>query len=98
MNDDNILEMYRPTKSKRKCAFCTSRSCYERVFTRDGIFDELACRRHVRQLHRLSDIHLPGVTKVFQSSTGYQKRGDAQREFDECEKIINKFKPMRETT
>ena len=75
MNDDRILAMYKPTKSKRRCAFCTSRSCYERVYTRDGIFDEVACQRHMKHLHRLSDIRLPGSIRVFSSSTGYQERG-----------------------
>ena len=73
--DNLILESYKPTKSKRRCAFCTSRSCYERVVTQDMLFDELSCQRHKSDLHRLSDIHLPGVKKMFISSTGYLERG-----------------------
>lgn len=75
MNDEEILAAYKPTKSKRRCAFCTSRACYERVVTKDMIFDEVACQRHQPALYRLSDIHLPGVGKMFISSTGYMERG-----------------------
>lgn len=72
-----IINMYKPTKSTRRCAFCRSYACYERVFTRDGAFDEVACRRHIKELQKLSDIMLPGVSKVFSSSTGPQSRGNA---------------------
>ena len=73
--DEEILATYKPTKSKRRCAFCTSRSCYDRVVTKDMIFDEIACQRHQPALYRLSDIHLPGVEKMFISSSGYMERG-----------------------
>lgn len=33
MTDEEILADYKPTKSKRRCAFCTSHACYERVVT-----------------------------------------------------------------
>lgn len=84
MNDEEILAAYKPTKSKRRCAFCTSRSCYERVVTCDMIFDEVACDRHQSALYRLSDIHLPGVGKMFISSTGYLERGN-KVDFEEFE-------------
>jgi len=56
MTDEEILADYKPTKSKRRCAFCTSHACYERVVTEDLIFDEVACNRHQPALYRLSDI------------------------------------------
>lgn len=80
--DEAILRSYQPTTSKRRCAFCRSRACYERVATRDMAFDEVACRRHASWLHRLSDLRLPDVTKVFITSTGYVERGGETR-FDE---------------
>lgn len=70
------MTQYKPTKSARRCAFCTSRSCYERVVTEDMLFDEIACRRHVKALHRLSDNLQPDVPKMFITSTGYLERGE----------------------
>lgn len=92
MTDEEILAAYKPTKSKRRCAFCTSRACYERVVTRDMIFDEVACQRHQPVLYRLSDIHLPGVGKMFISSTGYMERGkpvDFEGFKREAEELLN---------
>lgn len=80
MDKSDILENYKPTKSKRRCAFCTSRSCYERVVSEDMSFDELACRRHKNQVYKLSDILQPGVPKRFISSTGYLERGNQFKE------------------
>lgn len=92
MSDEEILATYKPTKSRRRCAFCTSRSCYERVVTKDMIFDEVACRRHQQALYRLSDIHLPGVGKMFISSTGYLERGnevDFEGWKEEANRLLN---------
>lgn len=71
MNDP----IYKPTKSKRRCAFCNSRACYDRVVTKDMSFDEVSCRKHITALYRLSDSRLPNVTKMFIMSTGYLERG-----------------------
>lgn len=83
----NTAAAYKPTKSKRRCAFCPSRACYERVVTQDMLFDELACRKHVSDLHKLSDTHLPGVRKMFITSTGYLERGVP--EFSELETAVS---------
>jgi hypothetical protein len=90
MTDEEILATYKPTKSKRRCAFCTSCACYERVVTKDMIFDEVACNRHQPALYRLSDIHLPGVGKMFISSTGYMERGESV-DFEEFKKEIKEL-------
>ncbi len=63
------------TKLKNECLFCRSRFCYERVVTKDMSYDEVACRKHVKDLHKHSDETLPGVVKSFISSTGVLKRG-----------------------
>lgn len=66
-------------KRKDECLFCTSRSCFERVVSSGDngqLYDEIACTRHVSELHRHSDKKAPGVKKNFISSIGRQKRGD----------------------
>lgn len=45
--------------------------------TEDMSFDEVCCRRHVNELHKLSDDLLPSVSKMFITSTGYLERGIA---------------------
>jgi hypothetical protein len=37
-----------------ECRFCTRRKCYNRIATRDGSFDEIACPKHVDQLEQLA--------------------------------------------
>ncbi len=61
---------------KDRCLFCRSRNCFERVVTRDGLYDEIACSKHVEDLHRHADETRPGVPKLFISSTGTVIRGD----------------------
>lgn len=66
-------------KRKDECLFCKSRSCYERVVSfedKGQTYDEIACRNHVKELHKHSDEKLPKVMKIFSSSTGKQKRGE----------------------
>jgi hypothetical protein len=58
-----------------ECLFCRSRFCYERVVSKDMEYDEVACTKHVKELHKHSDITAPGVMKSFISGTGIQKRG-----------------------
>ncbi len=58
-----------------ECLFCRSRFCYERVVTKDMSYDEVACRSHVKDLHKHSDEKAPGIIKSFISSTGVLKRG-----------------------
>lgn len=94
-SDSEIASAYRPTKSCVRCAFCDNRNCKERVFSENGIFDEVACRKHLSYLHRLSDIMMPGVVKVFSSSTDGQRRGNARAAFQEFKrelKVIQKIK------
>ena len=59
--------------------FCSSRSCYERVVSSEDngqTYDEIACYKHAKELHRHSDKKAPGVMKFFISSTGKQRRGE----------------------
>lgn len=69
------LQMNIDEKQKNECLFCGSRFCYERVVTADMSYDEVACIKHIKDLHRHSDIALPKVVKSFISSTGVLKRG-----------------------
>jgi len=66
-------------KRKDECLFCTSRSCYERVVSSQDkaqLYDEVACNKHIKDLHKHSDEIAPKIIKYFNSSTGKQKRGD----------------------
>jgi predicted nucleic acid binding AN1-type Zn finger protein len=65
------------SKSKivNECLFCKNRFCYERVVTKDMSYDEVACMKHVKDLHKHSDTTLPNVMKSFISSSGVLKRG-----------------------
>jgi hypothetical protein len=62
------------TKRRDECIACTSRSCYERVWTDDGSYDEVSCRRHINDLFRHSDRTIPGVMRHFATSTAKQRR------------------------
>lgn len=65
-------------KRKNECLFCTSRNCYDRVVSIDNgkTYDEIACRRHVLELDKHSDVKAPGIIKHFIESTGRQRRGE----------------------
>ena len=63
-------------KLKNECLFCGSRFCYERVVSLDLTYDEVSCMKHIKDLHKHSDIVAPKVMKQFISSTGIQKRGN----------------------
>ncbi len=46
----------RSLKPRRdQCFLCTSRSCYYRIWTIDGEFDEVACRDHQDDLEAAAD-------------------------------------------
>lgn len=62
-------------KRKDVCIVCISQKCYERVVSQDKSYDEIACIKHVGDLHKHSDETAPGVIKNFISSTEKQKRG-----------------------
>lgn len=62
-------------KLKNECLFCRSRFCYERIVSLDLTYDEIACRKHVKNLYEHSDTVAPKV-KTFVSSTAIQKRGN----------------------
>ena len=62
-------------KLKNECLFCGSRFCYERVVSEDMKYDEIACMKHVKDLHKHSDLVAPKIMKSFISSTSIQKRG-----------------------
>jgi hypothetical protein len=64
-------------KRKDTCLFCNSRKCYERVVSsKDSgqTYDEVACYKHIKDLHKHSDEIAPKVMKWFISSTGIVKR------------------------
>jgi hypothetical protein len=63
-------------KLKNQCLFCGSRFCYERVVSLDFTYDEVSCMKHIKDLHKHSDIVAPKIMKQFISSTGIQKRGN----------------------
>jgi hypothetical protein len=62
-------------KLKNECLFCRSRFCYERVVSENMKYDEVACIKHVKDLHKHSDIVAPKIVKYFLSSTAMQNRG-----------------------
>lgn len=61
-----------------KCLFCGSRKCSTRVYTRNLGYDEVACDKHIKELHTHADETLgsPGVIRMHLSSTGSLKRGE----------------------
>lgn len=63
-------------KAINECLFCKNRFCYERVVSIDPTvhYDEVACTRHVAELHKHSDQTAPGVMKRFISSCSVLKR------------------------
>lgn len=63
-------------KLKNECLFCKSRFCYERVVALDLTYDEVSCMKHIKDLHKHSDIVAPKIIKQFISSTGIQLRGN----------------------
>ena len=65
-------------KRKNECLFCTSRKCYDRIVTKGGTYDEVACRKHSNGLYDHAGLTAPGVLKRFISSTGPLSRGDDQ--------------------
>lgn len=74
-------------KCKDECLFCTSRSCFERIVSSDDngkTYDEIACRNHIKELHKHSDETAPKVMKYFISSTSKLKRG---KEFKPCQEV-----------
>lgn len=62
-----------------ECLFCKKRSCYERVVSTDGgkTYDEVACRDHIRDLHKDSDAKAPGIMKHFITSTHKLRRNSS---------------------
>ena len=67
-------------KRKDECLFCSSRSCYTRIYRESNpAYDEIACSLHIHDLEKHSDQTLGshnGVMRWHQSSTGKLKRGD----------------------
>lgn len=64
-------------KGKRadECLFCCSRSCYFRIWSDDGCYDEVACRAHGRDLELHADVELRGKSRMHRISTAKQVRG-----------------------
>lgn len=59
-----------------QCRFCTSRVCGTHIFTRDGSFDEVACRRHGLALYPYADATIPkGTPRMHSSGTAEYRRG-----------------------
>ena len=61
---------------KDKCLFCGSRKCSYRIVTKDMSYDEVACYKHVGEMHQHSDKKIPGALRWFISSTGSLRRGE----------------------
>jgi hypothetical protein len=63
---------------KDQCKFCTSRSCYVRIYTDDLSYDEVACNKHIIDLEKHSDRVLGrgnGVMRTHVTGTSKKKRG-----------------------
>ena len=60
-----------------QCRFCFSARCYSRVVSLDRRvdWDEVACRKHARELEALADEEIPGVYRTHISSTDPLARG-----------------------
>lgn len=61
---------------KDQCKFCTSRKCNTRIVTPNLGYDEIACRKHGRELEKHADETLNGGLRCNTSSMGSLKRGD----------------------
>lgn len=66
----------KPYKRPNECLFCASRRCCNRIVTRDGAYDELACQSHGRQLAAHADEALNGAMRMNCSTTGHYRRGE----------------------
>jgi hypothetical protein len=77
---------------KDQCKFCTSRKCYERIVTPDMSFDEVACRRHSKDLAYHANVVLKGASRWNISSTGTMRRGE--RFEDDATQSAEKDAPM----
>ncbi len=67
---------------KDECLFCSSRRCTHRVVSSDikdfpwsREYDEIACRKHMRDLYKHADLNCKG-TKIYMETTGRYCRGD----------------------
>lgn len=70
-------------RRKDQCKFCTSRRCYNRIATPDLSFDEVACRRHSRDLALYADMTLKGALRWNIDSTGTMKRGQSLETYEQ---------------
>jgi len=62
------------TRRTDECLFCRSRRCHVRIHVENGMFDEVACSEHVRDLERHADRHLGRIEKVHVSSSSPLRR------------------------
>lgn len=64
-------------KRPNECLFCSSRKCHEHIYSGNdngATYNEIACMKHRKDLHRHSERTAPGVMRVFVSSTGLLNR------------------------
>lgn len=62
-----------------ECLFCTSRSCFVRIFSEQGKYDEIACQDHTQQLETHCDNLLGvnnGVLRTYISGSALKRRGE----------------------
>lgn len=69
----------RRSRAADECLFCRSRRCYVRIHTANGLYDEIACRDHARDLERHSDRHLGRAIRTSTSSSSPQRREHGRR-------------------
>jgi hypothetical protein len=61
-----------------KCLFCRSYKSHLRIVTPDGVFDEVACRKHIDDLYSYANQTLGknnGIVRMHETSTGILFRG-----------------------
>jgi hypothetical protein len=66
-------------KRKNECLFCTSRKCNHRIVSVDDgkTYDEIACRKHVKELYKHSDENASGIEKHHIETTGTLYRSES---------------------
>lgn len=66
----------RQARSRRadECLFCSSRRCYTRIRADNGMYDEVACRDHGRDLEQHADRHLGRMLRTSTSSSSPLRR------------------------
>lgn len=82
-----------------QCRFCTSRVCNHRIVSMDSRrpWDEIACRRHSKELYDLADLEIPGVYRMHSETTGTYQRGEYRADWRVLSIILDAAKKHRFT-